>query len=75
MLDRTDGAETSAAGWLAQFQSALNDVKAKERILRRSLKEARNAGNADAWMVAQGTLAADYQAYATALAELNTVVQ
>src|SRR5436305_10036475 len=23
MLDRTDGAETSAAGWLAQFQSAL----------------------------------------------------
>jgi hypothetical protein len=58
-----------------EFNSALDDVKAKEKILNRSLKEARNAGNADAWMVAQTTLAADYEAYATAVAALNSTIQ
>jgi hypothetical protein len=58
-----------------EFKSALDDVKAKERILRRSLKEARNASNADAWTVAQGTLAADYEAYATAVTALNAIIQ
>ncbi len=59
----------------AEFNAALDDVNAKERILKRSLKEARNAGNADAWAVAQTTLAADYEAYATAVAALNAMVQ
>ncbi len=58
-----------------EFNSALNDVKAKEKILKRSLKEAGNASNADAWMVAQPTLAADYEAYATAVAALNATIQ
>ena len=58
-----------------QFNSALNDVNVKEKILKRSLKEARKASNADAWTVAQGTLAADYQVYATAVAELNATIQ
>jgi|HubBroStandDraft_6_1064221.scaffolds.fasta_scaffold370753_2 hypothetical protein len=58
-----------------QFNSALEDVKVKEKILMRSLKEARNASNADAWSVAQTTLAADYEAYATAVADLNVTIQ
>jgi hypothetical protein len=58
-----------------KFDSALNDVNAKEKILKRSLKEARNASNADEWSVAQTTLAADYQVYATAVAELNATIQ
>jgi hypothetical protein len=64
-----------AADVRTQFNSALDDVKVKEKILKRSLKEARNANNADAWSVAQPTLAADYEAYATAVAELNAVIQ
>jgi hypothetical protein len=59
----------------AEFNAALDDVNAKDRILKRSLKEARNASNADAWAVAQTTLAADYEAYATAVAALNAMVQ
>ena len=58
-----------------QFNSALDDVKVKEKILKRSLKEARSASNADAWSVAQTTLAADYQAYATSVAGLSTTIQ
>jgi hypothetical protein len=58
-----------------KFNTALDDAKAKEKILKRSLKEARNASNADAWSVAQATLAADYQAYATAVAELSATAQ
>jgi hypothetical protein len=57
-----------------EFNSALNDAKAKEKILKRSLKDARNASNADAWTVAQPTLAADYKAYATAVAALNATI-
>jgi len=57
-----------------QFNSALDDVKVKEKILNRSLKEARKAGNADAWSVAQPTLAANYEAYVTAVAALNATV-
>jgi hypothetical protein len=56
-----------------QFKSALDDVDAKEKILKRSLKEARATSSADAWTVAQGTLAADYEAYATAVAALNAM--
>jgi hypothetical protein len=58
-----------------EFNSALDDVNAKEKILNRSLKEARKASNADEWSVAQTTLAADYQVYATAVAELNATIQ
>jgi hypothetical protein len=58
-----------------EFKSALDDVKAKEKFLKRSLKEASNASNVDAWTVAQGTLAADYEAYATAVAALNAMIQ
>jgi hypothetical protein len=58
-----------------EFNSALEDVKAKEKILKRSLKEARNASNADGWMVTQTTLAADYEAYATAVAALSSTIQ
>jgi hypothetical protein len=58
-----------------EFKSALNDVGVKEKILKRSLKEARNASNADAWSEAQGPLAADYEAYATAVAVLNATIQ
>jgi hypothetical protein len=58
-----------------EFNAAFDNVKAKENILKRSLKEARNASNADAWSVSQTTLAADYEAYATAVAELNAVIQ
>lgn len=57
-----------------EFNSALDDVNVKERILNRSLKEARDATNADAWGVAQPTLAADYEAYVTAVAALNATV-
>jgi hypothetical protein len=58
----------------SDLKSAFDDVKVKEKILNRSLKEARNASNADAWTVAQPTLAADYEAYVTAVAELNAIV-
>jgi hypothetical protein len=57
-----------------EFNAALNDVKVKEKILTRSLKEARNAGSADAWTVVQPTLAADYEAYATSVAALNATI-
>ncbi len=56
------------------FNSALEDVKVKEKMLKRSLKEARKASNADAWSVAQITLAADYEAYATSVALLNAII-
>jgi hypothetical protein len=58
----------------SEFNSALDDVNVKERILNRSLKEARDAANADAWAVAQPTLAADYEAYVTAVAALNATI-
>jgi hypothetical protein len=58
-----------------EFNSALDDVKVKEKILTRSLKEARNAGSADAWTVVQPTLAADYEAYTTSVAALNATIQ
>jgi hypothetical protein len=55
------------------FNSALNDVQVKEKILKRTLKEARNA-SPDAWSGAQATLAADYEAYATAVEALNATI-
>jgi hypothetical protein len=66
--------KAAAADTSTEFKTALDDVSVKEKILKRSLKEARNASNADAWTVAQPTLAADYEAYATAVEALNVTV-
>jgi hypothetical protein len=54
----------------AQFQSAADDVRAKEKALEKSLKAARHASAAE-WDTARAQLAADYDAYAAALARVD----
>lgn len=50
-----------------QFKAAAADIRDKERALKRSLNDVRKASN-DNWSDAQARLAADYEAYATAIA-------
>jgi hypothetical protein len=67
---RAAGADTHT-----EFNSGLDDVKVKEKILERSLKEGRSAHTEDDWLVAKTPLGADYEAYATAVAALNAMIQ
>lgn len=53
-----------------QFNTAADDVKAKAKALRKSLKDARKATDAQ-WDAARAQLAADYEAYAAAVAQID----
>jgi hypothetical protein len=53
-----------------QFTSATDEVKAKAKALKKSLKDARNATDAQ-WDAARAQLAADYEAYAAAVARID----
>jgi hypothetical protein len=61
--------EMSADG-RAQFHAANADVNAKEKALRESIKAARKA-DATNWETSRAQLAADYAAYADALARID----
>ena len=52
------------------FDTAHDDVKAKEKALRKSI-EAANKADASEWENARAQLAADYDAYAAAVASLD----
>lgn len=52
------------------FDAAHDDVKAKEKALRKSIKAA-NKADASEWENARAQLAADYEAYAAAVASLD----
>lgn len=52
------------------FDAARDDVKAKEKALRKSIKAA-NKADASEWENARAQLAADYDAYAAAVASLD----
>jgi hypothetical protein len=58
----------------AKFDAALDEARARETALKHSLKAARKA-TTDTWSSAQAALASDYQAYATAVAQLDATVQ
>lgn len=66
---RSSSAQMSATG-RDQFKAAEDDVKAREKALRKSLRAARNA-SASGWEAARNQLASDYEAYATALARVD----
>lgn len=66
---RASRAQMSATG-RDQFKAAEDDVKAREKALRKSLRAARNASAAE-WETARNQLAADYEAYAAALARVD----
>lgn len=68
---RTEG-EMSTEG-RAQFQSAADDVKAREKALQKSIRAAQHASAAN-WEAARAQLVADYDAYATAVARLDSAV-
>jgi hypothetical protein len=55
-----------------QFQSAADDLKEKEKALKKSLKAARKA-SAQEWDSARAQLAADYEAYATAATRIDAL--
>ena len=55
-----------------QFQTAADDVKVKEKALQKSLRSAERASSAN-WDAAREQLAADYDAYAAALARVDTL--
>ncbi len=57
----------------AQFQSAADDVKAREKALMKSLKAAERASNAE-WDAARAQLVSDYDAYAASVARLDAAV-
>jgi hypothetical protein len=57
-----------------KFDAAWNDVRAKEKAAKASLKEARKAKD-ETWAEAQAKLASDYEAYATAAAEAEAMAQ
>jgi hypothetical protein len=61
--------EMSADGRRA-FNAAADDVKDKAKALRKSIDKARKAKDAD-WDNARAQLAADYEAYAAALARID----
>lgn len=54
-----------------QFDDAADDLRDKEKALRKSLKAARKA-KADNWESAREQLAADYEAYAAAAARVDS---
>lgn len=66
---RASSSQMSGAG-RDQFKAAEDDVKAREKALRKSLRAARNASSAE-WEGARNQLASDYEAYATALARID----
>lgn len=70
-LRRTRG-EMSAEG-RTQFDAQASDVKAKAKTLERSLRAADDA-SASNWESARQQLAADYDAYASALSRLDAAV-
>ena len=53
-----------------QFTVASDDVKEKSKALKKSIKEARKASDQN-WETARAQLAADYEAYAAALARVD----
>lgn len=66
---RNSSAQMSAAG-RTQFKAAEDDVKDREKALRKSLRAARKASAAE-WDAARTQLAADYEAYASAVARVD----
>ncbi len=58
----------------AEFKAADADVKAKEKALKKSMKAAEKA-SADAWTDSRAKLAADYDAYASAVAKAEVASQ
>ena len=68
-LDKT-ASEMSAEG-RKQFKTASDDVKEKAKALKKSVQAARKAGGQE-WNEARAQLASDYEAYAAALASIDT---
>lgn len=66
---RSSTSQMSAEG-RRQFNAAEDDVKAKEKALKHSIKAAKKATDAT-WDSARAQLAADYEAYATAVASID----
>jgi hypothetical protein len=69
---RRSKSEMSTEG-RSQFDADLSDVHAKAKALEKSLRAADRASSAN-WEAARAQLAADYDAYAAALARLDTAV-
>jgi hypothetical protein len=57
-----------------QFDAAYDDVRARERDLKRSLREANNAKD-ETWMDARSKLASNYDAYVQAMARAEAAAQ
>jgi hypothetical protein len=53
-----------------QFDAAAEDVKEKAKQLKKSLKDARKATDAQ-WDASRAQVAADYEAYAAAVARVD----
>ena len=66
---RSTTSQMSADG-RTQFNAATDEVKAKAKALRKTLKDARNATDAQ-WDSIRAQLAADYEAYASAVARID----
>lgn len=66
---RSSSSEMSASG-KTQFKTADDVVKEREKALRSSIRAARNASETE-WDSARSKLAADYEAYASALASVD----
>ncbi|HUR58007.1 MAG TPA: hypothetical protein VM029_09890 [Opitutaceae bacterium] len=66
---RSTSSSMSESGRM-QFKAAEGQVKEREKALRKSIKAARKA-NAQEWDAARTQLAADYEAYASALASVD----
>jgi hypothetical protein len=67
---RSTSSSMSESGRM-QFKAAEGQVKESEKALRKSIKAARKA-TAQEWESARAQLAADYEAYASALASVDT---
>jgi hypothetical protein len=70
---RNSMSQMSATG-RQSFNTAADEVKAKAKDLRKSLKEARKA-SATEWDSARAQLAADFDAYAASLARMDAIVR
>lgn len=68
---RTEGQMSSEGR--SQFTSLSSEVKARRKALEKSLRAAANASSTD-WMSTREQLAADYDAYANALAQMDAAV-
>jgi hypothetical protein len=66
---RRSRAEMSTGG-RTQFDAATDSVKAAEKTLQKSIRAAQHASSAN-WEQARAQLASDYNAYATALAQVD----